>query len=85
MLISDFDFDLPEELIAQTPLERRESSRMLIVNRGEKTFADNNFYNFPLSKKRRRFGSQQHKSFPGAAVRSNRNRRENRAFSRSKH
>lgn len=47
MLISDFDFDLPEELIAQTPLERRESSRMLIVNRTEKTFADERFYNFP--------------------------------------
>ncbi|HXG82877.1 MAG TPA: tRNA preQ1(34) S-adenosylmethionine ribosyltransferase-isomerase QueA [Pyrinomonadaceae bacterium] len=47
MLISDFYFDLPEELIAQAPLERRESSRMLIVNQNEKTFADENFYNFP--------------------------------------
>jgi len=47
MLISDFDFALPEELIAQMPLEKRESSRMLIVNRAEKSFQDEHFYNFP--------------------------------------
>ena len=47
MLISDFDFVLPEELIAQTPLEKRENSRMLVVNRTEKTFRDEHFYNFP--------------------------------------
>lgn len=47
MLISDFDFALPEELVAQKPLERRENSRMLVVNRSAKTFADEHFYNFP--------------------------------------
>ncbi len=47
MLISDFDFKLPEELIAQKPLERREDSRMLVVNRGAKTSVDEHFYNFP--------------------------------------
>lgn len=32
MKTSDFDFDLPENLIASEPLERRDSSRMIVVN-----------------------------------------------------
>ncbi|MDQ3799478.1 MAG: tRNA preQ1(34) S-adenosylmethionine ribosyltransferase-isomerase QueA [Acidobacteriota bacterium] len=47
MLITDFDYELPEELIAQEPLERRENSRMLVVRRGENAFADDSFVNFP--------------------------------------
>lgn len=47
MLISEFNFDLPEELIAQKPLEKRESSRMLAVNRAENSFADEQFFNLP--------------------------------------
>ncbi|HEY0048132.1 MAG TPA: tRNA preQ1(34) S-adenosylmethionine ribosyltransferase-isomerase QueA [Pyrinomonadaceae bacterium] len=47
MLITDFDYELPEELIAQQPLARRENSRMLVVNRGENSFADDNFASFP--------------------------------------
>lgn len=47
MLITDFDYELPEELIAQQPLARRENSRMLFVNRGENSFADDNFVSFP--------------------------------------
>ena len=31
--ISDFDYDLPQELIAQTPIEPRDSSRLLVVHR----------------------------------------------------
>ena len=30
---SDFYFDLPEELIAQTPLEKRDSSRLLLLDK----------------------------------------------------
>ena len=30
---SDFDYDLPSELIAQTPLEPRDSSRLLVLHR----------------------------------------------------
>ncbi len=33
---SDFYYDLPEELIAQTPAEPRDSSRLLVYHRGEK-------------------------------------------------
>ena len=47
MLITDFEYELPEELIAQQPLARRENSRMLVVNRGENAFADDDFINFP--------------------------------------
>ena len=47
MLISDFNFVLPEELIAQNPLEKREVSRMLVANRGEKKLRDEHFYHLP--------------------------------------
>src|SRR5438477_12991237 len=33
MKISDFDYDLPRELIAQTPIEPRDASRLLVLNR----------------------------------------------------
>lgn len=47
MLISEFDYELPEELIAQEPLAKRESSRMLLVDRAGETFQDEQFFNFP--------------------------------------
>ena len=47
MLISDYDYDLPQELIAQEPLEQREASRMLVVDRVSGTFRDSNFVEFP--------------------------------------
>ena len=37
--MGDFDYDLPEELIAQTPVEPRDSSRLLVVNRQSGSFA----------------------------------------------
>jgi S-adenosylmethionine:tRNA ribosyltransferase-isomerase len=47
MRLSDFDYELPEELIAQQPLEQREASRMLILNRETQTLEDSRFELFP--------------------------------------
>ena len=47
MHLSDFDYELPEELIAQQPLERRDASRMLVLNRETQTFQDSRFELFP--------------------------------------
>ncbi len=44
MKVSDFDFYLPEELIAQTPLEKRDTSRFLVLNRETHTYEDKHFY-----------------------------------------
>lgn len=43
MRISDFDYELPEELIAQHPLPQRDASRMLVVNRHDGTLRDEQF------------------------------------------
>ncbi len=40
----DFWYDLPEELIAQTPLERRDSSRLLVLDRESGQVAHRHFY-----------------------------------------
>ena len=47
MLLSDFDYELPEELIAQQPLEQRDASRMLILDRATQTREDSKFAVFP--------------------------------------
>src|ERR1041384_8063398 len=47
MLISEFDYELPEELIAQHPLERRDASRMLVVRRDAESWRDTSFSEFP--------------------------------------
>jgi S-adenosylmethionine:tRNA ribosyltransferase-isomerase len=47
MLLSDFDYALPDELIAQEPLEQRDASRMLLVNRATQTLDDSEFYLLP--------------------------------------
>lgn len=41
---SDFDFYLPEELIAQTPLEKRDTSRLLHLNKQTGEIEHNHFY-----------------------------------------
>ncbi|MGP4071403.1 tRNA preQ1(34) S-adenosylmethionine ribosyltransferase-isomerase QueA [Piscibacillus sp. B03] len=45
MNIEDFNFELPEELIAQTPLENRSSSRLMVLNREEESINHRHFYN----------------------------------------
>jgi len=47
MRISDFDYELPEELIAQYPAERRDESRMLMLDRSRKEVRETKFANFP--------------------------------------
>jgi S-adenosylmethionine:tRNA ribosyltransferase-isomerase len=47
MDISEFDYDLPDELIAQDPLPRRDSSRMLVVNRQREAWVDATFSSLP--------------------------------------
>src|SRR5579859_2111918 len=43
MRTSDFDYDLPPELIAQTPIEPRDASRLLVVNRANGELAHRQF------------------------------------------
>lgn len=45
MKTSDFYYDLPQELIAQTPVEPRDSSRLMVINRDEKSVEHKSFYN----------------------------------------
>ena len=45
MNINLFDFELPEELIAQKPSDKRDHSRLLAINKDTKTYEDKVFYN----------------------------------------
>ena len=45
MKISDFDFELPEELIAQHAVNPRDHSKLLVLNKKEKTLEHKKFYN----------------------------------------
>lgn len=47
VLVSDFDFHLPEELIAQEPLVDRSASRLLHLHRDTATFEDRQFRELP--------------------------------------
>ncbi len=44
MLLSEFDYNLPEELIAQMPADKRENSRMLVLDRHSQTISHKHFY-----------------------------------------
>jgi len=47
MHLSEFDYQLPDELIAQEPLEKRDASRMLVVERESKSWTEYSFSSFP--------------------------------------
>ncbi len=47
MKTSDFDFELPQELIAQTPLERRDASRLLTLDKVTGETGHFHFYDLP--------------------------------------
>lgn len=46
MQLSEFDYDLPAELIAQEPLADRDASRMLVLDRATQTWTDSHFKSF---------------------------------------
>ena len=47
LLVTDFDFDLPEELIAQQPPAERGASRMLVMDRAAGALRDSHFAELP--------------------------------------
>lgn len=47
MRTSDFDYELPPELIAQTPIEPRDHSRLLVIDRADSSIAHRHFYDLP--------------------------------------
>ena len=44
MNISEFDYNLPEELIAQMPADKRENSKMLVLDKNEQTIEHKHFF-----------------------------------------
>ena len=44
MKVEDFDYDLPEELIAQTPLKQRDASRLLVLDKETGEVEHKHFY-----------------------------------------
>jgi len=44
MLVSEFDYTLPEELIAQTPAEKRDNSKMMVLGVNDKSISHKHFY-----------------------------------------
>lgn len=44
MLVSEFDYDLPEELIAQTPSEKRDECKMMVLDKATQTIEHKHFY-----------------------------------------
>ncbi|NNF05899.1 MAG: S-adenosylmethionine:tRNA ribosyltransferase-isomerase, partial [Candidatus Eisenbacteria bacterium] len=47
MRLDDFDYNLPEELIAQTPLEKRDASRLMVIHRDRGTIDHRHMTDLP--------------------------------------
>ncbi len=47
MKLSDFDFDLPKSFIAQKPLKNRDESKLMVINRGNKSIKHHHFFELP--------------------------------------
>ena len=47
MKTSDFNFELPQELIAQTPIPRRDASRLLVLDKDTGAWVHRHFYDLP--------------------------------------
>lgn len=47
MNISEFDYELPEELIAQMPADKRENSKMLVLDKEKQTIEHKHFFDIP--------------------------------------
>ncbi len=45
MLVKEFDYHLPQELIARYPVSERDASRLMVLNRQEKSISDDQFAN----------------------------------------
>ena len=70
LALSDYDFDLPDGLIARAPLERRDASRLLVLDRDSGAVAHRRFRDWPgLLRDGRPGGAQRHTGHPRAAPR----------------
>ena len=69
MKTSDFNFDLPQELIAQDPLEDRSSSRLMVLNKDSSPYFP---WHYRVSSSGRLSGYQRHKSYPSPSYRNKR-------------
>src|SRR4051794_3201142 len=47
LLTADYDFELPSELIAQSPLARRDASRLMVIDRAAGTITHRRFTDLP--------------------------------------
>ncbi len=47
MELDDFDYNLPKELIAQQPLDRRDTSRLMVLRRDSQTIEHRSFSDLP--------------------------------------